>query len=192
MTSSFPTAACLIGLASSAALAIGASEACAKPRDVDLLVRQDAALSALDRQLGGAVANARRRPWPRRRQLALDQRRWMSSRGQCLSDPDPKGCLANLYAARIAQLSSDAGLPPARPPIRFRCDGDPPLGFTITYYATNPGTLVAERRGQKIVMVQQPMASGIRYTAANASYGEHQGVSWITWPGQPRALRCVR
>jgi len=192
MTSSSRTVACLLALATSAALALGASAAQAPPRDVDLLVRQDAALSALDRQLGDAVADARRTPWAGRRQLSLRQQRWRSSRGQCLSDRDPKACLANLYVTRIAQLSSDAGLPPARPPFRFRCDGDPPLGFTITYYATNPGTLVAERRGQKIVMVQQPMASGIRYTAANASYAEHQGVSWITWPGQPRPLRCVR
>jgi hypothetical protein len=41
-------------------------------------------------------------------------------------------------------------------------------------------------------MVQQPMASGIRYAAPGAAYAEHQGVSWITWPGQPRPLRCLR
>jgi uncharacterized protein len=187
MTPSFPTAACLIALA-----AIAASQARAQPRNVDLLVQQDAALSALDRQLGDAVADAGRTPWPGRGQLAGDQRRWMSSRGQCLSTADPRGCLANLYVTRIAQLSSDAGLPPARLPFRFRCDGDPPLGFTITYYATNPSTLVAQRRDRKIVMVQQPMASGIRYAAPGATYAEHQGVSWITWPGQPRPLRCLR
>jgi uncharacterized protein len=192
MTPSFPTAACLIGLAWSAALAIGPSDAQAQPRNVDLLVRQDAALSALDRQLADTLIDARRTPWPNRGQLPVDQHRWLSSRGQCLSNADPKGCLANLYATRIAQLSSDAGLPPARPPYRLRCDGDPPLGFTITYYATNPSTLVAQRRDQKIAMVQQPMGSGIRYTAANATYAEHQGVSWITWPGQARPLRCVQ
>jgi Membrane-bound lysozyme-inhibitor of c-type lysozyme len=103
--------------------------------------------------------------------------------------------LALVAAAGPVQASAHAstvGLPPARPPVRFRCDGDPPLAFTITYYATDPGTLVAERRGRRIVMTQQPMASGVRYTAAGASFAEHQGVAWITWPGQPRPLRCVR
>ena len=192
MTALFPTATCLAALASTAALALSPSEARAQPRSVDQLVRSDAGLSALARQLADTLIKARRTPWPSRGQLPGDQRRWMDSRGQCLSDANPKGCLANLYVTRIAQLSSDAGLPPARPPIRLRCDGDPPFGFTITYYATNPQTLVAERRGQKIVMVQQPMGSGIRFAAARASYGEHQGVSWITWPGQPRTLRCAR
>lgn len=191
MTPSIPVANCLIGLVLSVTLAIGASRAHAQPRNIDLLVRQDAALSALDRHLGDAVADAGRTPWPGRRQLAGDQQRWMSSRGHCLSDADPRGCLTNLYVTRIASLSSDAGLPPARPSFRVRCDGDPPLSFTITYYATNPGTLVAEHRGRKIVMVQQLMASGIRYAAQGASYAEHQGVSWIIWPAQPRPLRCL-
>src|ERR1700758_2337684 len=161
MTALFPTATCLAALASTAALALSPSEARAQPRSVDQLVRSDAGLSALDRQLADTLIKARRPPCPSRGQLPGDQRRWMDSRGQCLSDANPKGCLANLYVTRITQLSSDAGLPPARPPIRLRCDGDPPFGFTITYYATNPQTLVAERRGQKIVMVQQPMGSGI-------------------------------
>jgi uncharacterized protein len=192
MTSSSLTAAWLIGLASSAALAIGPSQALAQSRNVEFLIRQDAALSALDRQLGDVVANAGRASWSGRGQLPREQQKWMSTRGQCLGATDPKACLANLYVTRIASLSSQAGLPPALPPVRLRCDGDPPLGFTIAYYATTPGTLVAQRRDQKIVMIQQMMASGIRYTAANASYAEHQGVSWITWPGQPRPLRCVR
>jgi hypothetical protein len=102
-----------------------------------------------------------------------------------------------VLAMGTSQAGAQAALPDishatAHPPVRLRCDGDPPLAFTIIYYDTNPATLVADRHGHKIEMIQQPMASGIRYTAAGASYSEHQGVSWIIWPGHAKALRCVR
>ena len=164
-----------------------------QPRAVEVLIRSDPRLSALERQMGDVLAAAgRAAAWPGRELLAANQRVWLYTRRQCLAAADPIRCLAELYARRIADVSSKAGLPAARPPIRLRCDGDPPLGFTITYYATDPGTLVAEHRGEMIVMLQQLTASGVRYTWSAASYSEHQGVSWIAWPGQPRPLRCVR
>jgi len=202
MSLSSRTTACLIGFAMSAVLVFDAADGSAQislpvstgaqRQGVDLLVRGDARLSALERQLGDVVADAGSTQWQGRDRLAAEQQAWVDARRQCLSAADPKRCLADRYAIRIASVSSAAGLPPARLPFRWRCDGDPPLAFTITYYATDPGTLVAERRGQRIVMVQQPTASGVRYTATGASYAEHQGVASINWPGQPHALRCVR
>jgi uncharacterized protein len=191
---SFRATIWLIGFAMTTELAIAAAGPAqgAQPQAVDPLVRGDARLSALERQMGDVVADAGRTQWQGRDRLAADQGLWLHARRECLSAADPKGCLAERYAIRIASVSSAAGLPPARLPFRFRCDGDPPLAFTITYYATDPGTLVAEWRGQRIVVVQQPMASGVRYTAAGASYAEHQGIASITWPGQPRPLRCVQ
>lgn len=90
-----------------------------------------------------------------------------------------------------AEPASEQYNAPALPPVGFRCDGDPPVAFTITFYQTHPAMLVAERRGQRIIMTQQVTASGILYKGIDSEYAEHQGEARIVWPGQPMPLRCT-
>lgn len=100
-------------------------------------------------------------------------------------------CIVAMHCSVPAD-SNDLSRPvQAQPPVRFRCDGDPPLAFTVTFDDREPGSVVVEHHGRRITMQQQPMASGIRYTADEASYSEHQGEARITWPGLRPALRCL-
>lgn len=157
---------------------------------VDALVRSDARLAALDRQLSDVVAWAARPASAGHAALHARQAAWSENRRACLSDADPVACLADRYAVRIATVSAASGWPPARPPILMRCRDGKPLTFVIAYWATDPSTLTAQHRGLRIAMVQQPSGSGVRYAGDGAAYAEHQGEAQITWPGHSEPLAC--
>lgn len=158
---------------------------------VEALVCRDPELSALDRQLAAVYAEAERKaatgPGA---PLKAEQRGWIKGRDECWKADEPRTCVKDAYQRRIAELQARYRLVPVIGPVRFRCDDSPASEVVVSFYATDPATLVAERGGSVSLMVQQPAASGARYAGRNESFWEHQGEATVTWGYGAPALRC--
>ena len=64
--------------------------------------------------------------------------------------------------------------------------------MVVTFFETDPPTLIAERGDQVSLMFQQPAASGTRYQGRNEMFWEHQGEASIVWGYDAPEMHCVR
>jgi uncharacterized protein len=122
--------------------------------------------------------------------LPAEQRGWIKGRNDCWKDSDRRACVAQATLHRSAELQACYRLLPAGAAVTFACDGDARNEVRVTYFPTEPATLVAERGDQVALMFQQPMASGTRYLGRNEQLSEHQGDVTITWGVDARPMRC--
>jgi membrane-bound inhibitor of C-type lysozyme len=81
---------------------------------------------------------------------------------------------------------------PAIGPVTYACDGDSKNEVTVTYFKTDPPTLIAERGDQVSLMYLQPSASGAKYQGRNESLWEHHGEATITWGYGAPEMRCTK
>lgn len=144
------------------------------------LICGDADLLRAEARLAQAYAAARVKAGVRdRKRLALEQKGWRAGVNDCWKAQDLRACVADGYALRTAELQTAWALVPARPPVVFTCaDG---VDVTVTYFETEPGSLVARRGAATSLMRSAPAASGTHYIGRNESIREHQGVADVTW-----------
>ncbi|WP_353861148.1 MliC family protein [Azospirillum formosense] len=187
------TAASAVGGSALAAEPAGPSFSCAgvEKRSIEHMVCTDAGLSALDRRLAGvydaAAAKAANEHPPT---LKAEQRGWIKGRNDCWKADDRRACVAEQYRLRIAALQARYRLVPAIGPVRFACDGQPANELTVTFFETDPPTMIAERGDAVSLMVGQPAASGARYRGRNESFWEHQGEARVTWGYGAPEMTC--
>jgi membrane-bound inhibitor of C-type lysozyme len=62
----------------------------------------------------------------------------------------------------------------------FACGGNLADEVVVTYFSTEPSTLIAERGDSVSLMTIQPSGSGARYQGRNESFWEHQGEARIS------------
>jgi uncharacterized protein len=123
--------------------------------------------------------------------LHAEQRGWIKGRNDCWKSADKRACVQDEYVRRIAELQARYRLVPGRGPFSFACDGNPANEVVVTYFQTEPPTLIAERGDSTSLMFQQPSASGARYLGRNESFWEHQGVATIVWGYGAPKMRCT-
>ncbi len=185
----------LVLLWAGAALALGPSYDCSgvEPGGVEALVCGDEGLSALDRELAGVYGAALlRAAGERPSTLKPEQRGWLHERDACICTPDPRQCTADSYRRRMAALTARYDLAPPVGQARFTCADQPGAVVLARFYATEPGVLVIERGGRRLLMFQERSASGARYAAQGREFWEHQGEALAIWtPGAPQ-VRCVQ
>lgn len=189
--------ACLLLVAALPAAAAdnGPAFDCARAEagSMEALVCGDPQLAALDRQMASVYDAALRQAGNQRPPvLKAEQRGWIKGRDDCWKATDPRACVADEYRRRIAELQARYRLVPATGPVGFRCADSPGSEVVVTFFATEPPTLVAERGDQVSLMFQQPAASGTRYQGRNESFWEHQGEATVVWGYQAPELRCVK
>jgi len=63
---------------------------------------------------------------------------------------DQPACVKDSYVRRIAELQARYRLLPAQGPIRWTCDGNAAKEVVVSFFATEPPTLVAEFRRQAV------------------------------------------
>lgn len=183
-------------VAASAAPAVGAqgsSFSCDKvpPGSIAEMVCKDRALSALDRKLADAYAQATKKAVNEHPPvLKAEQRGWIKGRDDCWKSEDKRGCVEAEYVRRIAELQARYRLVPATGPVRFACDGNPANELVVTFFPTEPPTLIAERGDSTSLMFLQPAASGARYAGRNESFWEHQGEAAVTWGYGAPVMKC--
>ena len=191
--SRFLGAAVMTGMGAGAALAQGPSFPCGKVEagSIAEMVCTDGALSALDRKLADVYALAARKAENEHPPvLRAEQRGWIKGRDDCWKSDDKRACVEGEYQRRIAELQARYRLVPSIGPVTFACDGDPRNEVVVTFFQTDPSTMIAERGDSVSLMVVQPSGSGARYQGRNESFWEHQGEAAITWGYGAPEMRC--
>jgi uncharacterized protein len=177
------------------AMAEGPSFDCSKaPGSIEELICKDEELSSLDHKLAGVYAEAIKTAASEHPPvLKAEQRGWIKGRNDCWKSKKPRDCTANAYRLRIAELQARYRLVPANGPIWYFCNYDPRDEVVVTFFQTNPPTLIAERSDQVSLMYLQPSGSGSKYQGRNESFWEHQGEATIVWGyGSPEMICSKR
>ena len=135
------------------------------------MVCTDGALSALDRKLADVYAKAARKAANEHPPLLrAEQRGWIKGRDDCWKSDDRRACVEGEYQRRIAELQARYRLVPSIGPVTFACDGDPRNEVVVTFFRTDPSTMIAERGDSVSLMYVQPSGSGARYQGRNESF----------------------
>ena len=149
---------------------------------VEAMICRDAGLAALDRQLAGVYAAALRKAANERPPLLkAEQRGWIKGRNDCWKNNEPRACVDSEYRRRTAELQARYRLVGDRGPVRLVCDQGAAQEVLVTYFETDPPTLLAEVGDAVSLMYLERSASGARYVGRNESLWEHAGESLLTW-----------
>jgi len=178
-----------------AAVAQGPSYACDKVEagSIEDMICKDSGLSALDRKLAGVYAETSKKAADEHPPVRkAEQRGWVKGRDDCWKSDDKKRCVEDEYQRRIAALQARYRLVPGTGPFRYVCDGNPRNEVTVTFFRTDPLTLIAERGDSVSLMYLQPGASGAGYQGRNETFREHQGETRITWGYDAPEMRCKK
>jgi uncharacterized protein len=160
---------------------------------IEALVCSDKALSALDRKLSEVYAAASKKAANEHPQmLKTEQRGWVKGRDDCWKSEDKSACVKGEYEHRIAELQARYRLVPSRGPFFWACDGNPSNEVVVTFFETDPPTLIAERGDSTSLMTIAESGSGSKYVGGNESYWEHQGEATITWGYGAPEMHCKR
>lgn len=160
---------------------------------IEELVCQDAELSALDEKIAevyeAALKKASNEHPP---VLKAEQRGWIKGRNDCWKNDDKRQCVEEAYRLRIAELEAQYRLVPFTGPVFYVCDDQPVNEVVVTFFETEPPTLIAERGDQVSLMFLQPSGSGAKYQGRNESFWEHQGEATVTWGYGSPEMRCKK
>ncbi|MEE4243280.1 MAG: MliC family protein [Desulfopila sp.] len=160
---------------------------------IEAMICADKPLSALDRNLAkvyAAALNLAEHEHPP--VLKAEQRGWIKGRNECWKSADKRECVRNSYQQRIVELQAAYRLVPFNGPVSYLCNDNPANEFIVTFFHTEPPTLIAERGDSTSLMYLQPSASGSRYQGRNEAFWEHAGTAVITWGYDAEELRCVK
>jgi len=177
------------------AFAQGPSFPCDKAEagSIEEMICKDAALSKLDRQLSEVYAAAARKAANEHPPvLKAEQRGWVKGRNECWKSEDRRACVAGEYTRRVAELQARYRLVPATGPVFYACDGNPANEVVVTYFKTDPPTLIAERGDSVSLMYLDRSGSGTKYQGRNESFREHQGEARVTWGYGAPELHCKK
>lgn len=172
--------------------ALATPQFCRQPEGkAEQLICSDPDLQARDQSLNAIYAAARAKARPAQRKLlAAEQKGWRAGIRDCWKADDLRACVINGYEMRTLELQTGWALVAARAPLRFRCaDG---IDISVTYFETQPSSLVATRKDEKSLMRVAPSASGARYVGRNESLWEHQGEVRLTWGYQAPETICTK
>lgn len=166
----------------------------ARPGSMAELVCRDPALAELDRQMASVYAQARLKALHEKPpQLAAEQRGWLRGRDDCWKALDDKrACVAESYRFRLVELQARYRLVAQRGPFFWQCGASPADELAVSYFATEPPSLIAERGDRVSLMRLVPAASGSRYEGRNEMFWEHHGEAILRWGFEAPELSCTR
>ncbi len=158
---------------------------------IEDLICLDAELSALDRELASVYGQAAEIAVNEQPPvLKAEQRGWIKGRNECWKREDKRACVESEYRHRIAELQARYRLVAGSGPVFFVCDDQPAKEVVVTYFETDPATLIAEYGDSVSLMFVQPSGSGAKYEGRNESFWEHQGEAMITWGYEAPTMKC--
>jgi len=160
---------------------------------IEEMICKDGRLSALDRKLSHVYfAAARKATNAYSQMLKAEQRGWIKGRNECWKAEDKRACVRYAYRSRIAELEARYRLVDGTGPFRFICDQNPASEIIVTFFQTDPATLIAERGDSVSLMYLQPSGSGAKYQGRNETFWEHQGEALVTWGVGAPQMRCKK
>jgi uncharacterized protein len=183
------------GARSGSVMAAGPSYDCGKveANSIEEMICRDNDLSALDRKLSVIYSAAAKKATNEHPPvLKAEQRGWIKGRNECWKSDDKRACVQDEYQRRIAALQATYRLVQGNGPVRFICDEKPANEVIVTFFQTDPPTLIAEHGDSVSLMYLQPSGSGTKYQGRNETYWEHQGEASITWGYGAPPMRCKK
>ena len=180
--------------AAGSAQAQGPSYDCSKvdKGSIEEMVCQNTELSALDRQLADVYTSARKKAGNEHpAYLKPSQRGWIKGRDDCWKAADIPACVRDSYQQRIVELQAKYRLVESSGPVTFSCNGNPADEVLITFFHTEPASLIAERGDSTALMLQTVSASGAKYEGPNELFWEHQGQATIRWGFDAPEMTCT-
>lgn len=160
---------------------------------VEAMICEDEELSALDRQLSDVYAAASEKATNEHPPvLKAEQRGWIKGRDDCWKSEDTRGCVRDEYTSRIAELQARYRLVPHSGPVSFLCEDNSANEVVVTFFQTQPPTLIGERGDSVSLMFLQPSGSGTKYQGRNETFWEHQGEALMTWGHGALAMHCKK
>lgn len=168
---------------------------CAKAHDgsIEKLICGDATLSSLDRKLAEVYQAATRKAVNEHPPtLKAEQIGWIRGRNDCWKSDDKRSCVEAEYRQRIASLQARYRLVPSTGPATFFCDGDRRNELVVTFFPTDPGTLIAERGDATSLMYLESAGPETRYVGRNETFIEKEGTAVVTWGYGAPPMRCTR
>ncbi len=155
---------------------------------VGKLICTNAELGALDQKMSSVYAQAQEKESDGRlSNLETEQRAWIMRRYAC----EKATCVSRVYRERIADLQAQYRLVMANGPFFFLCLSKPAGELKVSFFETDPPTMIAELVKQTVLMRLQPSASGTRYQGKSASYWEHHDEAMVIWGLGASEQRCV-
>lgn len=173
------------------AWANGPSFDCARAglSSIETLVCHDPGLSALDRQLASVYRAAVAKAEPRQlKWLKAEQRGWVKGRNDCWKADDHAACAQQAYVEQIVSLQARYRLVELVSQDRLVCGASPADEVRLSYFATSPRTLIAERGDSVSLMIQQPQSQ--HYLGRNESLTQTADGILLTWGYQAAELHC--
>lgn len=175
------------------ASAEGPSYNCAKVEagSIEEIICNDESLSALDVKMAKvykeAEAKAKNEHPP---VLKAEQRGWIKGRNECWKSDDKKECIAESYTLRIAELQARYRLVKSTGPVFYSCDGNPAKEVVMTFFETEPPTLIAEFGDSASLMHIEPSGSGSKYEGRNESAWIKGKGALVTWGYDAPEMNC--
>lgn len=158
---------------------------------IEDMVCQDAGLIKLDQQLAEVYSQATDKAKNEQPPvLKAMQRGWVKGRNECWKSDDKRTCVESSYQTRIAELQAQYRLVEMTGPVIYACDDNPANEVVVSYFKTEPATLIAERGDQTSLMFIQPSGSGAKYQGGNESLWEHQGEAKVVWGYDTPEMTC--
>jgi uncharacterized protein len=182
-------------LANGHALAQSPSFDCSKVEkgSIEEMVCQSSELSALDRQMAEVYGQALKKAGNEHpAYLTPSQRGWIKGRNDCWKATDIPACVKDNYQQRIVELQARYRLVESRGPVFFQCNGNPADEVVVTFFKTEPSSLIADRGDSTSLMYQSISASGSKYEGQNELFWEHQGKATIRWGFEAPEMQCVK
>jgi uncharacterized protein len=178
-------------LVASPVLASGPSYDCKRASNtVERIVCKDEALSALDRTLADAYANASKKlPPAGASEQRTVQRRWIRQRNHCAKQKDTRACVETAYRTRTIELRILSGELTGPAAISYKCEGHESLPVFASFYQTDPPAAVVTIGNDQFTAFSASTGSGAKYVADGVEFWEHHGDALITWKGKD--MKCV-
>jgi uncharacterized protein len=162
-----------------------------EPGSIAEMICEDKDLSALDRKLSKTYAQASEKAANEHPpMLKAEQRGWIKGRDECWKSDDKRQCVEGEYKHRIAELQARYRLVPGKGPIIYLCDNDPRNEVIVTFFETDPQSLIAEHGDSVSFMDIQPSGSGAKYQGRNETFWEHHDEASITWGFGAPQMKC--
>jgi len=174
------------------AAAAGPSFDCRKAAgSIDEMICRDDQVAAMDRKLAEVYAAASKKALNEHPPvLRAGQRGWIKGRDECWKADSKRQCVEEAYRQRTAELQAQYRLVPATGPVFYACEGNRSNEVVVTFFQTDPPTLIAERGDQVSLMYREASRSGARYRGRNESFWEYEGEALITWGYGGPEMRC--
>ena len=160
---------------------------------IEEMICKDNELSALDRKLSSVYAAASKKATNEHPPvLRAEQRGWIKGRNECWKGDKVRDCVREEYRRRIAEIQARYRLITGNGPVHFICSDNPANVVIVTFFQTDPPTLIAEYGDSVSMMYIQPSGSGTKYQGRNETYWEHQGEVSITWGFGAPEMHCKK